>query len=231
MNRIIFLHGGPGFKDYLDLYFSSKIGEYNCVFYDQIQGAEVTVKNLTNQLDEIINQKDGKVLLLGHSWGGVLATEYAKNNLDKVDGLILMSTGLNSAQWTLYNQELENIGKSDIERDELLFTLNERKEGKKMLEHESWNEFSKETFDAIFKDYLQSYDLLKDLDQLTIPILNIYGENDLRFSKAVTTTFKVKNPCIQDLEIKGSGHFPYILEKNMYLITRSINQFIQKNYL
>ena len=226
MSYLIFLHGGPGFKDYLEPYFPKLIGKYNCTYYNQLQGKDLKVDDLIMQLDEIVREKDTQVALLGHSWGGVLATEYVKRNPSRIKSLILMSTGLNSQQWTLYNRELEESGRSDISREELFFTASETQAGKRLFEHECWNGFSEETFDAIFSDYLKSYNLLEVLGDFTMPILNIYGEKDLRFSTDITETFKGYNSKIQNLEIKDSGHFPYILDQNRNHIVSKIEEFL-----
>lgn len=149
-----------------------------------------------------------KSILVGHSRGGVLGVEYAKENIGKLSGLVLICTGLDSNQWTVYNDELEDQGLGDIVRDKLFFVPDELKAGRELFEHDSWSESSEDTFECIFESYLKTYDLLKELSNLLVPVLNIYGENDLRFSKNVTTTFKKYNESIEDLEIKNSGHFP-----------------------
>ena len=43
-HTIIFLHGGPGFKDYLKPYFNPLDSEFKCVFYDQKRGSEVGIE-------------------------------------------------------------------------------------------------------------------------------------------------------------------------------------------
>ena len=189
------------------------------------------MNDLIEELDGIVGNEPDNTLLLGHSWGGVLGTEYVKRYPQKIKGLVLMATGLNSKQWLLYTDELEKAGKSDISKDELFFTPVEMQEGKKMFEHEKWSGFSGETFDAIFEDYLKSYDLLDEIQNFDLPILNIFGENDLRFSKNVTRSFKKFNPKVKDLEIKNSGHFPYILKINKEIILSEIKEFIKTNQL
>ncbi|MDB2447158.1 alpha/beta hydrolase [bacterium] len=230
MKRIIFLHGGPGFTDYLKPYFGNQFEDHHCVFYDQKQSESLTVDDLVGQLDEIIEtqREPSETVLLGHSWGGVLATVYAQRHPNKIKGLILMSTGLNSTQWSLYNKELDDASKADISREELFFTSSEMNAGKAMFELECWEGFSEESFDAIHDSYLAEYDLLKSLENLKMPILNVFGENDLRFSKNVTTTFKTYNKDILDLEIKDAGHFPYLLPDNRAIIVANIKEFLSK---
>lgn len=101
---LIVLHGGPGLsQDYLlpQLY---KLAENNLViFYDQ-RGSG---KSLETKLDEKhinINQfvEDletlrtslgfDKFILMGHSWGGLLAMQYAIDHQENLIGLILLNT-------------------------------------------------------------------------------------------------------------------------------------------
>jgi proline iminopeptidase len=103
---IIYLHGGPGghindsiIHDLLPLADSG----YNVYLYDQIgsgQSARLnnikdyTVDRNLKDLEEII-QKTGaqKVILIGQSWGAILATLFASDYADKIDKLILTSPG------------------------------------------------------------------------------------------------------------------------------------------
>lgn len=192
---IIFLHGGPGFKDYLKPYLSDLKSDFNCIFYDQKRGAKIKVDDLVLELDKIVESQGDKPILLGHSWGGVLATEYTKRFQSKVSGLILMSTGLNASQWVQWNKELDDLGLGDAPTEKLFLTSIELQNGKRLLD-ETMKSFSKETFDSIFESYLKKYDLLGYLSSINVPILNIFGEKDLRFSRNVTKKFRNYNKSI-----------------------------------
>ena len=132
-----------------------------------------------------------------------------------------MSTGLNSKQWTQWNEELDILGLGDASAEDLFLTPSEFDEGIKLLE-ETMKTFSNETFETIFENYLKKYDLLSALKNFNLPIYNIFGEKDLRFSKNVTTTFKSYNKSIVDIEIPNAGHFPFLEERNRKLITSTI---------
>ncbi len=115
---IIFLHGGPGgdYRSLLRLKDSyngySLADNYFCVFYDQ-RGAglsrrygdlasaqnnnvpELEISDYVADLDAIINHfsPNNKVILFGHSWGGMLATEYINKNPNKVAAAIFSEPG------------------------------------------------------------------------------------------------------------------------------------------
>ncbi|MDT8977368.1 alpha/beta hydrolase [Paenibacillus sp. chi10] len=101
---IIVIHGGPGlssyyFHDYLDfLKQKNKV-----IFYDQPGTGNSESKSdlqnysfqhLTDDLDVIVNDyaKKKPVTLLGHSFGAIVALQYALDHPGNVDQLILVST-------------------------------------------------------------------------------------------------------------------------------------------
>lgn len=100
---LLVLHGGPG-ADYQGLKnLQSLSNHFFVVFFDQ-RGcglSERVSKNLLNPtllLDDINEIKqhfspDKKIFLLGHSWGGALATYYVQKNPDKVAKLLLAEPG------------------------------------------------------------------------------------------------------------------------------------------
>ncbi|MBK8055659.1 MAG: alpha/beta hydrolase [Saprospiraceae bacterium] len=104
---IIFLHGGPG--GYIHSAIISQMKEvakngFDVYLYDQIGSGlsdrlpkprDYSFERHLKDLNEIINTqiKTEKVILIGHSFGGILATHFVANHPDKVDKLILSSPG------------------------------------------------------------------------------------------------------------------------------------------
>lgn len=225
-STLIFLHGGPGFNDYLKPYFIELEKKFRCIFYDQMRGPEITMRDLVNELHALVLSCSGKVVLIGHSWGGVLAIEYATTHEEKLAGLILMSTGLNSSQWRDdFRVELKSLGLEEASPEEIFFTFHESEHGKPFLNSMA-ESFSEETFDNVFSTYLSSYDLTKAFQNLKIPILNIFGEKDVRFPLRVTRAFKTINPEVSELELPDTGHFPFLLSENR----EKIVDLIEKNF-
>lgn len=81
-----------------------------------------------------------------------------------------------------------------------------------------------ETFDHLNETYLKNYDLTHDLAKIRVPLVNIFGECDLRFPKRATKTFKGFNEHIIEYEISGAGHFPFLIEDNQRMITDMIKK-------
>ena len=105
---VIVLHGGPDFDhSYLRPDLDRLSGSLRLIYYDQrgrgrsaagVRAEDVTLESEIADL-ETIRQHDqlGATAVLGHSWGAVLALEYAIRHPDRVSHLLLMNPGPASA--------------------------------------------------------------------------------------------------------------------------------------
>lgn len=103
---VIYLHGGPGGfitdRNIEDLNKLSNDG-YNVYLYDQIGSGfserldnirEYTAARHTADLEAIINEIGAeKVILIGQSWGAILASLYVADHPEKVEKLIVTGPG------------------------------------------------------------------------------------------------------------------------------------------
>ena len=103
---VIYLHGGPGgyvhskvievlgklSEDGFDVYLYDQIG---CGLSARLENVnEYTAPRHQKDLEAIVEIiKAKKIILVGQSWGGALATLYAADNLKKVDKIILTCPG------------------------------------------------------------------------------------------------------------------------------------------
>ena len=119
---IIYLHGGPGgFVSDRDISVLSTLAEdgYDIYFYDQIgSGQSARLENINDytadrhvkDLNEIVSKVGAeKVILLGQSWGAILATLFTAVNPAKVEKIILSSPG----PIFPFRQELKNVTPPD----------------------------------------------------------------------------------------------------------------------
>ena len=108
--KVLILHGGPGFPhDYLEAMesFLPQAG-IEMYYYDQLGVGNSDVPDdpalwtLPRYLTEVEEVRQGlgldQFVLLGHSWGGILAMEYALNYQQHLRGLVIsnMTAGTQS---------------------------------------------------------------------------------------------------------------------------------------
>lgn len=143
----IFLHGGPGFSNYLKPFFQDLAVDGKLVFYDQLKGPETTIENLIQQLDEIVNNLEGDKILIGHSWGSTLGIEYVSRFESKISSLVLMCSGLNFKHWKIdFDLHKQENGLVDAPPENIFLSEKERGEWKGFLDG-LWDSFSDETFE------------------------------------------------------------------------------------
>jgi len=98
---VVVVHGGPDFShEYLRPGLDRLADSVRLVYYDQrgrgrsidVGGGEVTIESEVEDLDAVRESADADpVAVLGHSWGGLLALEYALAHPHEVSDLVLMN--------------------------------------------------------------------------------------------------------------------------------------------
>src|SRR5262245_52270742 len=110
----VLLSGGPGFTvDYVVPVGDSLPADYRRIFFEQrgtgksrpptLSPESMTLQAAVEDLEALrLHLKQERLLLIGHSWGGMLAMAYAAAHPDRVDRLILIGSGgptLEFTQW------------------------------------------------------------------------------------------------------------------------------------
>ncbi len=107
-DTIVVLHGGPG-ADFRSLQgFDALSDAYRLIYYDQrgaglserVDSAALTLSDYVSELDAVINlfSPDKAPILVGHSWGAILATAYIGQYPENAKKAVLIEPGfLNSA--------------------------------------------------------------------------------------------------------------------------------------
>jgi proline-specific peptidase len=106
---LLCLHGGPGSSHIGLRALEALADERRVVFYDQLgsgnssQPSDPSLWTIELFLDELANLRHAlgldRVCLLGHSWGGMLALEYALTRPEGLVGLALSSTLSSATIW------------------------------------------------------------------------------------------------------------------------------------
>jgi proline iminopeptidase len=139
--KVLLLHGGPGATDELyecfDVRFPPAGIEY--YYYDQLgsfrsdQPEDPSLWNLARFVDEVeqvrqaLGLDNGNFVLLGQSWGGLLATEYAIHHQQHLKGLVI-SNMMSSAR--LYNEYATDVLMPAMNQDVLAEIKRFEAEGK-----------------------------------------------------------------------------------------------------
>ena len=119
-HTIVVLHGGPDFDHtYLVPELDRLAASARLIYYDQrgrgrsaaVAAEEVGIESELTDLAALTREvATDPVALLGHSWGGVLAMEYAARYPERVSHLILMDTGPASAsEWARFREYLRAL--------------------------------------------------------------------------------------------------------------------------
>lgn len=224
---LIMLHGGPGsthnsFEVLDDL--SDKL-KRTIVMYDQygcgnsipsIENKELYNKETwCNELELLIKHLNyNKVILFGHSWGGMLEIIYLCDYKPDYVEKVIISSSLSSAK--LWEEETHR----------LLNYLN--KENKDIINNPL--KYQKEDLDKALNEYVEKY--IKDIDNIKnskigkLSYLTAWGENEFSPSgnlKGYEYTNKLKNIKIPTLIISG------IDDESTPLVNKTIYDNIASN--
>ena len=107
-HAIVIVHGGPDFDHRYFLPELDRLADaFRLVYYDQrgrgrsadgVRPEDVTLRSEVEDLDRVRSHFGlESIAVLGHSWGGVVAMEYAIRHPDRVSHLLLMDTAPASA--------------------------------------------------------------------------------------------------------------------------------------
>ena len=116
--KLLLLHGGPGFShDYLACFadFLPQAG-YELYFYDQLgcgrsdRPDDASLWTLSRYLQEVEEVRAGlgleRMVLYGHSWGGLLGIEYALRHPQRLSAFVLSNMTASVADYTAYTARL-----------------------------------------------------------------------------------------------------------------------------
>ncbi|MEO8287278.1 MAG: alpha/beta fold hydrolase [Chloroflexota bacterium] len=138
---VIVLHGGPDFDHSYFLPDLDRLSDsYQLIYYDQrgrgksadnVQPEDVTIQSEIDDLERLREYFGlDKVALLGHSWGGLLAMEYAIRHPDRVSHLILVNTAPASRDdYLLFRQERRKRTPDNVEKLQAMSATTGYREG------------------------------------------------------------------------------------------------------
>ncbi len=244
---IIVLHGGPGFHQAYLRPGLDRLAENNQVIYYDQRGCgkslwEINEKtvSLSTYLEDLENVRKTyakkKIILVGHSWGGLLAMHYALKHPENVSKLILLNPAPSSSKgFSLFMQEFAKRTAPDKERIKALkeseaYTKGDPKTvaeyNRLVYRHYVYDPKSLDLLHVeltpqehincwkvhnLFREHLllHPFDLAKKLNHLTVPTLIVHGDADIIPFPTIEETQRAI-PGASLVVIENCGHFPYI---------------------
>ena len=265
---IVVLHGGPG-GDYRSLLNCSKFSEdgYFVVFYDQRgsglsrrhnKESYTSVQLFIDDLDAVIKYyrrgAGQKVILIGHSWGAMLATAYVDRHPGEISGVVLSEPGgftwHDAKEYIKRTRAVELFGEpinGFLYLDQFITGNDHNKlDYKASLQSAAsfshgnkvgcsgpvpfWR-FGAVCVAAAFEfanDH--PFDFTANLHQYTTRVLFCYSELNNAYGKAYAEYVSSAYPNVQLIEIQGSGHeMLYFGWDKFYQITKTYLNTIKYN--
>ncbi|MCH4887841.1 alpha/beta fold hydrolase [Acidaminobacter sp. JC074] len=118
--KVLMLHGGPGgscegFENFIEpfekagfeFYFYNQLGSY--LSDDPGDVKYWTFDRFVDEVEQVrkaLNLTKDNFILFGHSWGGMLAMEYALKYQDRIKGLVLSSMVASIPDYNRYEREV-----------------------------------------------------------------------------------------------------------------------------
>jgi proline iminopeptidase len=259
---VIMLSGGPGLEvDYMVTVGEFLPASYQRVLYEQrgtgrskvrLAPETMTMQHVVEDLEALrVHLKQDRLLLVGHSWGGMLAMAYAAAHPDRVDRMILIGPGgptLDFIQWFPDNIRMrlrpEDIAaerywdeavKRGVEADKAALEglraitpgyFFDRAKGLAFASLLTDGTVHAHVNELLFTDMAKHYDLRPGLTQLNRPVLIIQGHQDPVGDKTAEDIHGVIKGSVLAY-INKSGHFPWIEQPDDF--RKAIAEFFAAN--
>ena len=244
---IVILSGGPGGNCMQEEDVAIKLSsKYTCYLLEQrgtglsqpkvIDSTTITVKNAEDDINLLIEHlHHKKVILFGHSWGGMLSLSFAVHHPNRIKKLILLGTGEIKSDKNVLNtiydlqhsrvdsitdnklmriaQKIENNTVTEEEKVYLKkTTLSVQFNNKRVVDsvYAKFSIFKKsnpKVFDLMFNDFAKTkFDLTLPLKSFNKPLYILCGRED--FYSFLSYELKIAKRSAQLYWIEGSGHWP-----------------------
>jgi proline iminopeptidase len=128
---LVLLHGGPGSTHhYFHPHFSRAKNFARVIYYDQRGcGLSDYKKGKGYTVDQAVGDIEGlrkalgleKIVLLGHSYGGILAQKYSVQYPENIKGLILVDSGLATSTYLEPTRQYDYMSEKEKERIDQIF--------------------------------------------------------------------------------------------------------------
>lgn len=259
---LVVLHGGPGYPHY-HLQNLSELAEhgYAVILYDQLgcgnsdrpdDPALWTIQLFIEELNALREHVGlERVNLLGHSWGGTLATEYVLAGAQGINKLVLSSPLLDTSLWVEEADKLkdllpkevaktmrqhENAGTTDTQaykdayavfRDSFLCRVQPYPELMRLADEGAGDQVYNVMWgpsEAFATGTLKYWSVLERLHEIKLPTLLLSGKYDEATPKQMKAA-EERLPNAKWIMFENSSHTSNLEEPEAYLTT--VNEFLR----
>jgi proline-specific peptidase len=245
---IVTLHGGPGMSSRAGDWaaFGPLTDEYRLISYDQrgngeSEGAEpYSHAQFVADLEALRQTLDlGRIVVLGGSYGGFLALEYALAHPQNLQAVILRDTAAsNRFQDTSKRRAMDSGFPMDEAALDRLFSGQMRdnddfrasfaqiqplytveRDPAAEAERLAKIPFRYQTHNWAFSRNQPNYDIVARLPEITVPVLVTVGRHDWITPLEASEELAAHLPNSELVIFKHSGHSPQLEEQSLYLET------------
>jgi L-proline amide hydrolase len=263
---VVICHGGPGAShDYCEAIADLSRSGRGCVLYDQIgcgrsqhlPDAPIdfwTPQLFKDELRELIRhlEIDDRYVILGQSWGGMLAMEYALDRPDGLRGIVVCDS---PASMTLWVSEANRL-RQDLPPDvQATLTKHEEAGTTDDPEYETavrvfydrhlcrvpWSDGLQRSFDQMAAEptvyhtmngpsefhvigTLKGWDITERLHEIEMPTLLVSGRHD-EATPLIVGEIHERIPGAEWAIFEESSHLPHIEEPDLFL--ERVERFLQ----
>jgi pimeloyl-ACP methyl ester carboxylesterase len=236
---LLVLHGGPGSAhDALEGLAALSDQGRRVVFYDQLGSGESdrpddpSLWTVETFIDQLRSVRDGlgldEIHLVGSSWGGMLAVEYALTQPDGLASLELNSTPTSAPRWAEETARLaEGLDEEEFRRRYIC-----RLDPEPEVLQRARAKFGKQVYETMWgpneftvTGTLKDWDVIARLGEIRVPTLITSG----RYDECTPALVEPLHEGIAGSEwiiFEDSAHMPYLEEPERYL--RVVGEFLER---
>lgn len=252
---LLVIHGGPGFSHHYLLTLTDLASDRPVIFYDQLDSgnsdrpgdpANWTVERFVAEVDAVRDALGlARLAVLGSSWGGTVAAEYAIRQPPGLVGLVLASPLISTERWiadnTAYRRQLPPEVQEVLDRHEAAGTTDSPAYQEATMAFykrhlnriEPWPEELNRAFELANTDLyttmwgpsefsatgtLKDYDASGRLGRIRVPTLFVCGEHD-EATPAACRDFAGMVPNAQASIIPGASHTAHLEQRELFMRT------------
>ncbi len=257
---MLIINGGPGMNSDGFSRIAQKLTQYDyqTITYDQRGTGESRLELLNSKtitMDLMVEDMENlrthlqieKWTILGHSFGGIMATYYASKHPERIDKLILSSSGGINMEFTSYVAKRQQANLTEVQRDSLAYFQRKQNHGDTSLETrkgrakylafayvydsskapiiaERLLQFNAEINSLVIQDLFKiKYDCSKKFPNFDKPVLVLQGKNDIITVETAQKTAKAF-PNSKLVLMDHCAHYGWLDAPEVYF--KSIQSFL-----